>query len=87
MDRSEAHELAESELRSIKSAGYALASEHLDTAMLKTVTSAAGATYEIELSYQWKGAEHEEILIICRVTTKKWFTHQYIEDSSTLASA
>ena len=86
MDRSEAHEIADGELKSIKSGGYALASEHLDTAMLKTATSATGATYEIELSYQWKGAEHEEILVICRVTTKKWFTHQYIEESITLAS-
>jgi len=86
MDRSEAHELADSELRSIKSGGYVLASEHLDTAALKTVVAPTGASYEVELSYQWKDAAHEEILVICRVTTNKWFTHQYVEESITLSS-
>lgn len=85
MDRSEGHELAQVELDAIKDAGYAVASEHLDTAMLKTVRSATGAAYEIELSYQWKSIEQDEILVICRVTAQKWFTHQYIEDSITLS--
>ena len=86
MDRSEAQQLAQTELRAIRDGGYALASEHLDTATLKMVTCATGSVYEVELSYQWKGAEHEEILVICRVSAKKWFTHQYVEESITLSS-
>ena len=86
MDRAEAHEMAQQELKVIEAAGYAIASEHLDTATLKDVTSPAGNGYEIELSYQWKDLEHEEILVICRVSSRKWFTHEHLEESVTLSS-
>lgn len=86
MDRAEAHKLAHDELKKIEQAGYAIATEHVDTAALKVVSSPTGTTYEIELSYHWKDTVHDEILVICRVTSKKWFTHEHIEEAITLDS-
>jgi len=86
MDRAEAYKLAQDELGEIEEAGYIAASEHIDTIALKEVTSLSGKAYEIELSYLWKESEHEDILVICRVTSKSWFTHQQLEESITLCS-
>ncbi|MDX1734034.1 MAG: hypothetical protein R3228_06700 [Halioglobus sp.] len=81
MDEEEAQALAQEELSRVEAAGYAVASEHIDTVVLKEVHGASGTGYEIEVSYQWRGGEHEEILVICRVTSKEWFSHRHVEES------
>lgn len=86
MDLAEAYELALKELRVIENAGYGVASEHIETIFQKDVPAASGTTYEVELTYVWEGAEHEEILVICRVTSKSWFKHEHLEESVTLCS-
>jgi len=86
MDRTEACRISNNELSVIESAGYAIASGHIETAVLKKVTTAGGASYEVELSYHWKEQEHENILVICTVTSKSWFTYDRIEGSITLST-
>lgn len=84
MDRIEAHTVAQGELGNIEEAGYATASEHVGTIALKNISAASGKIYEIELSYHWKDKEQVSILIICRVTSRKWFEHQRLDESVTL---
>lgn len=84
MDRAEAYKIAQDELGVIDEAGYIAALEHIDTVALKDVTSPSGRAYEIELSYLWRGPENEDILVVCRVISKSWFTHQQLEESITL---
>jgi hypothetical protein len=87
MDRVEAHKLAQNALNAIESAGYGVASGHVDTIVQNEVSVESSDTYDIELSYLWEGPEHEEILVICRVTSRRWFQHQLLEASITLQSA
>ncbi|MFT4822542.1 MAG: hypothetical protein ACI9J0_000453 [Cryomorphaceae bacterium] len=86
MDRAEAYLLAQNELNATEGAGYGVASEHIDTIVLKDVVAASGITYEVELSYLWKRTEQDQILVICRVTSKNWFQHEQLERSITLCS-
>jgi hypothetical protein len=88
MDRAEAYTIARDELASIECAGYGVASEHIDTIVLKDVSANSGSLYEVELSYLWKDQACEEILVICRVTSKKkdWFGHKQVEESIILCS-
>jgi hypothetical protein len=87
MDRAEAYELASRELGLIESGGYGAAAEHIDTAAQKVVSVSSGNSYDVEISYHWKEARHEHILVICTVTSKSWFAHEKLEESLTLYEA
>jgi hypothetical protein len=87
MDRVEAYKLARDELGKVEEAGFAAASEHIDMISLKDVSAPSGKTFEIELSYLWKDTDQEEILAICRVTSKSWFEHERLEESITLCTS
>ena len=87
MDRAEALSLAKKELDSIRQAGYGAAAEHIDTVQQKCVTDDSGHGYDLEVSYLWEDLEHENILVICRVTSKTWFAHERLEASVTLAAS
>ena len=84
MDRSEARQLAQKELQVIADAGYPSAAEHIETVICKEVCAADGTHYDMELSYHWKGEVHEDILVICTLTSKDWFSHERLEESTTL---
>ena len=84
MNRAEAGELALSELRLVEREGCGCASKHLGTSTRKALTADSGTRYDVELSYHWKGDSHEEILVICTVTSKDWFSHERVEKSLTL---
>ena len=76
--------MARDELSKIEAAGYAAASEHIDTVSLKDMSVPGGDSYEVELSYLWKDREQASILAICRVTSKSWFERNQLEESVTL---
>ncbi len=84
MDRSQARNLAQNELKVVLDAGYTVASEHIDTSTRREVCDGNGKSYALELSYHWAGEEHDSILVICTVTSKDWFSHQRLEESLTL---
>jgi hypothetical protein len=86
MNRKEAYKVAHDELLQIEGDGYAIASEHIETTHLKQISGASGSKYDVEISYLWKDQEHEEILVICRVTSKDWFSHEHLEESLVLSS-
>ena len=86
MDKSEAHILAQTELNAIQAAGYGIASQHVETVQLKEVSAASGTHYQVEVSYLWQNANHDSILVICRINSKTWFEHQQLEESITLSS-
>ena len=87
MDKTEARTLARHSLAAIAAEGYGAAAEHVDTVHLGNVTADSGTDYELETSYLWKDKEHEDILVICRVTSKGWFSHEHLEESITLHTA
>ncbi|MGB1142093.1 MAG: hypothetical protein ACPG1A_14420 [Halioglobus sp.] len=87
MDKAEARALAQASLATIASDGYGAAAEHVDTVHLDQVTADSGTHYEMETSYLWKGEAHEDILVICRITSKHWFSHEHLEESITLHTA
>jgi hypothetical protein len=86
IDREEAHKVARNELGVIERAGYVVASELIDTIILKDVCADSGISYAVELSYLWKDEECAEILVICNITSKEWFRHQQVQESITLCS-
>ena len=86
MNRSDANSVTRQYLHDIACAGYATASEHVETIILKNVTTACGGNYEVELSYLWKDEERVEILVICKITSKDWFRHEQLQESITLCS-
>jgi hypothetical protein len=87
MNRTDACALARDELRAIAAAGYGVASAHIDTVTLKPVSTASGGSFEVELSYLWNDLEHQEIRVICRITSPKdWFRHDEVQESIILCS-
>jgi hypothetical protein len=87
VNRTDACAVARNELKAIANAGYAVASAHIDTVSLKQVATESGSRFEVELSYLWNDLEHEEILVICRITSPKdWFRHDEVQESITLCS-
>jgi len=86
VNRTEACAVARDELDAIERAGYGLASEHVDTVILKDISTADGNNYEVELSYLWKDEECEQILVICKITAKDWFRHEQLQESIILGS-
>lgn len=86
MDQEEASSLAHFELTAVELAGFGAASERVETIALKNISADSGVPYEVELSYHWRDEECEEIMVICRVTSKAWFRHHRFEQSITLCS-